>query len=49
MKLEDALNLVTTICSDYKGTLKDHQLIQQALQVIKNKCEQEVKEIKADS
>jgi len=34
MKIEEALQLITNICTDFKGTLKDHQLIQQALRVI---------------
>lgn len=50
MSLEDALQLITNICSDFKGTLKDHQMIQQALSVIKDSLtKQDVKkEVKAD-
>lgn len=35
MKLEEALNIVAQVCSEFRGTLKDHQTIQEALQVIK--------------
>ena len=46
MRIEEALQLVTNICSDFKGNLKDHQLIQQALSIIEDVCKkQEVKVI----
>jgi hypothetical protein len=34
MKLEEAVAIVAQACAMFQGTLKDHQTIQQALQVI---------------
>lgn len=36
MNTEQALNLLKTVCSIYKGTLEEHQSLQTALQVIKD-------------
>lgn len=36
MNKQEAFNLVSKICADFKGTLNDHQAIQQALTVIQN-------------
>lgn len=38
MKLEEALNLIKSVCANFRGTLQDHQALQQAIQVIENKC-----------
>lgn len=37
MTFQEAFKLITDICTAYKGTLKDHQLIQEALQTIRKK------------
>ena len=34
----DAMQLITKICGDFKGNLVDHQMIQQALNIIRNKA-----------
>lgn len=34
---ENAFSLINQVCGDFKGSLKDHQNIQHALQVIKEK------------
>jgi len=34
MKPEEALNIVAAACAEFRGTLKDHQTIQEALQVL---------------
>jgi hypothetical protein len=50
MKVEEALQLVTNVCSDFKGNLKDHQLIQQALATIRSNLEKQdvEQEVKTD-
>lgn len=49
MLVIDALQLVTNICNDFKGNLKDHKLIQEALQIITDKVEsKEVKDVKTE-
>jgi hypothetical protein len=35
MKIEDALEIVRQACAAFRGTLKDHQVLQQALQVLR--------------
>lgn len=35
MTKQEALNLVAHVCAEYKGTLKDHQLLQEALKILK--------------
>ena len=39
MKPEEALNVVAQVCAEFRGTLKDHQMIQDALQVLKSALE----------
>jgi len=34
MKLKEAFDIVNQICSDYKGTLREHKYIQTALKTI---------------
>lgn len=34
MTIDQALAIVSQVCANMQGTLKDHQVIQQALQVI---------------
>ena len=48
MKLEEALSLLSQVCAAYKGTLQEHQTLQQALKVVNEKCS-EKKEDKEDS
>lgn len=36
MNKSDAMALIRKICADFKGSLKDHQTIQQALKVIQD-------------
>lgn len=38
MKLDEALNLIKGVCANFRGTLQDHQALQQAIQVVENKC-----------
>jgi len=44
MKLKEALNLVTNLCNAYKGNLQDHQMIQDALQTIRDGLSKDNKE-----
>jgi len=48
MTFEEAMGLLKAVCADFRGTLKDHQQIQQALGVVerevKSKDEKETKE-----
>ena len=37
MNESNAMQLISNVCADFKGTLKDHQLVQEALVVIQNK------------
>lgn len=39
MTIQEAFNVVFQACAEFKGTLKDHQIIQQALQKIKTELE----------
>lgn len=34
MKPEEALSIVAQACGEFRGTLKDHQTIQEALQLL---------------
>ena len=34
MKTEEAINLLRQVCAIYKGTLQEHQQLQEALKVI---------------
>lgn len=36
MKLEQAMAIVAQVCAEFKGTLREHQSIQQALQVVQD-------------
>jgi len=38
MLLADALVLIKRICAEFKGTLQDHQILQQAIQTVEQKC-----------
>lgn len=52
MSLEEALQLVTNIVRDYRGTAKDHELIKTALTIIQDRCYNVAKsktEVKADT
>jgi len=37
MTLEQALDLLSQVCAQFKGTLQEHQLIQKALQIVAKK------------
>ena len=39
MRPEEALSVVAAACAEFRGTLKDHQTIQEALQVLKSALE----------
>lgn len=45
MTLEQALQNISQLLAAYKGTLAEHNAIQQSLEIIKNAC---VKEEKAE-
>lgn len=34
MKREEAIQIVSQVCAQFKGTIQDHQSIQRALQVL---------------
>jgi hypothetical protein len=38
MQLEEALNLLKQVCASYRGTLQDHQSLQQALNIVESRC-----------
>ena len=38
MKLEEALNLLKQVCAGFRGTLQEHQTLQEALQVVEKRC-----------
>jgi len=38
MSEQEAMQLITNVCAGIQGTLKDHQLIQEALGIIRNKA-----------
>lgn len=38
MNEQEAMQLLTSVCAGYQGNLKDHQAIQQALSIIRNKA-----------
>lgn len=40
MKLEEALNLLKSVCANFRGTLQDHQALQEALQLVEDKCKE---------
>ena len=42
MSLVEAISLIKRICADYKGTLQDHQIIQQALQIMEKECKKDL-------
>ncbi len=33
-KVKNAVSVVDKVCSEFQGTLKDHQMIQEAIQII---------------
>jgi hypothetical protein len=39
MSFDKALEIVTRVCVEYRGTLSEHQLIQQALKVLRDSKE----------
>lgn len=43
MKKDEAIKIIEQVCADFRGTLKDHQAIQQALKVYEVKTLEEAK------
>lgn len=41
MEIEQALELLKRVCSEFKGNLADHQAIQQALQIVEKAVKQD--------
>jgi len=41
--VQDAFNVISQVCGEYVGSLKDHQNIQHALSAVKRELEQEEK------
>lgn len=41
MTVDQAMAIVSQVCANFSGTLKDHQTIQQALQVIEQALQQD--------
>jgi hypothetical protein len=48
MNKEQAINALTQVCSAYRGTLEEHKVLQQALEVIKGLVEPVVEEKKPE-
>lgn len=50
MSVVEALNLLKQVCAEFKGNLKEHQFVQQALQIVEKECTKdlEVKTVKND-
>jgi phosphoribosyl 1,2-cyclic phosphodiesterase len=46
MTKEQAINLLSQVCSIYRGTLEEHKALQEALEVIKNLEEKKEKNSK---
>ena len=40
MKKEEALNLITQVLVNYRGTLNEHKILQEALELIKKLLEE---------
>ncbi len=38
MNINEALNLLAQVCAEYKGTLREHQAIQEAGKIVNDKC-----------
>ena len=49
MTLEQAVQLISSVVAQYRGTLQEHQAIQNALKVLVNAANEPKVEIKADS
>jgi len=43
MSIEEALNLIRQVVANVKANLQEHQILQQALQVIESKCKEKPK------
>ena len=44
MDAKQALNIINQVCSDFRGTRQDHDLLKQAIQVLELKVETPIKE-----
>ena len=40
MEIEQAINLISQVCSQFRGTAQEHDMIRQALIIIKGKIEE---------
>lgn len=55
MKLDEALDILTQVCSGYRGTGPEHDMLREALKTVDDKCKapkvpkKSEKVIKADS
>ena len=38
MRLEEAISLLKQVCAGFRGTLQEHQSLQEALQVVEKQC-----------
>ena len=47
MNIDQAMAIVAQVCANHMGTLKDHQTIQQALQVITDKLNSSTSQVDA--
>lgn len=45
MNTEQALKVISEVCAKYVGTLQEHQIIQQALELLKKATEEQKKPI----
>lgn len=48
MTTEQALGLVTSVCAQYRGTLQEHQAIQQAITVLREAVTPKVEDEEVD-
>jgi len=44
MDAKQALQIVNQVCSEFRGTRQDHELLKQAIQVLELKVETPIKE-----
>ena len=44
MDAKQALNIINQVCSEFRGTRQDHELLKQTIQVLELKVETPIKE-----
>lgn len=44
MDAKQALNIINQVCSEFRGTRKDHEVIEQAIQVLQSLVQTPIKE-----